>query len=247
MLPFANLSPSPQEHASFTDGMHEEVISRLAKIRALRVISRTSVMPYRTVERSLPDIARELGAGTILEGSVRRAGSRIRVTALLIDAGRDEQLWSESFERELSAENVFAIQAEIANRVAEALEAELTMEEAARLEDRPTDDLKAYEFYMLGIGARRRGYSEREIRHAIAMYEQVVEVDTTFAEALARLSAVHDDMIWFAHDRSQARDAQVRGTLARARSLKAGAVEVLQATATFHYHRARYDSARHYL
>jgi TolB-like protein/Flp pilus assembly protein TadD len=247
VLPFANLSPVPGEHAYFVDGIHDEVISRLSKIGALRVISRTSVMSYREPERNLREIGGELGAGTILEGTVRRAGDRILVTAQLIDAGRDQHLWTERFERVLSVENVFAIQAEIANRVAAALEAELSAEEAGRLQDRPTGNLKAYEFYLLGMGARRRGFPEREVRHAIAMYEQAIEIDPAFAEALAQLSRVHDDMIWYVYDRSDAREAAVRETLDRARQLKPDAVDVLHATGTFHYHRARYDSALHWL
>jgi TolB-like protein/Tfp pilus assembly protein PilF len=246
VLPFANLSPQAED-AFFADGMHDEIISRLTRIGSLGVISRTSVMGYRSPERNLRSIAAELGAGTILEGSVRRAGNRVRLTAQLIDAVNDVHLWSDSFEAELTAETLFTIQIQIAGAVAAALQARLTQDELARVEDRPTRSLKAYEFYLMGNAARERGYGERDLRHAIAMYEQAVELDPSFALAAARLSRVHDEMIWFAHDRSPARELVTKATLDRAISLESTAVPVMQAAGTYHYHRARYDSAMHWI
>ncbi len=124
VLPFINRSQLLEDEY-FTDGMHDELLTRLAHISALKVISRTSVMRYRNTDKSLPEIARELSVATILEGGVQRAGKQVRINVQLINAHTDEHLWAKIFDRELTTENLFAIQSEISKAIADALQAEL--------------------------------------------------------------------------------------------------------------------------
>ena len=135
MLPFLNLSPDP-ENEFFADGITEDVIAQLSKIRSLRVISRGSVMRFKRREQSLREIGVALDVGTLVDGSVRRAGSRVRIVAQLLDADSDRHLWSETYDRELT--DIFAIQTDVALQIAAALETELTQEERTRIRREPT-------------------------------------------------------------------------------------------------------------
>ncbi len=242
VLPFANVSRDPED-SFFTDGMHEEVITRLSSIGALRVISRTSVMQYRDAEQNVRAIARELGVGTVLEGSVRRAGDQLRITAQLIDARTDTHLWAETYDRVLTTDNIFAVQSGIANRVAQSLEASLTAAERNRIRDRPTADLEAYEFYLRGLAVADLGVTDAYLRRTIAMYEQAVELDPSFGEAWARLAAEHDNMIWFGYDRSEAREREAADALQRARELAPDNYHTLVTEAIYAYHRGRHEEA----
>src|SRR6185295_2828576 len=147
VLPFQNLSTDPGK-GFFADGSTEDVIAQLSKIRSLRVIGRGSVMRFKAREQSLREIGAILDASTLLEGSVRRAGSRVRVVAQLIDAESDRHLWAETYDRELT--DIFAIQSDVALQIAGALEAELTQEERKRIRKEPTDDVQAYQLFLLG-------------------------------------------------------------------------------------------------
>lgn len=151
VLPFLNLGGNlDNEH--FVDGITEDVIAQLSRIRALKVISRTSVMSFKKHDLSLREIAKQLDVATVLEGSVRRAGDRVRIVAQLIDAASDQHLWAETYDRELK--DVFAIQSDVALRIATALEAELSPDEQARLRDHATAKRsphpEAYESYLRG-------------------------------------------------------------------------------------------------
>jgi adenylate cyclase len=148
VLPLENLSPNPHD-AYFAAGIHEEILNQLTKIKALSVIARTSVRKYQETDKSIADIAEELGVATIMEGSVRYAGERVRVTAQLIDAATQDHIWSEVYERELA--DVFAIQADIATKIAAALEAELSLAERQSVEKLPTDSPEAYALYLRGL------------------------------------------------------------------------------------------------
>src|SRR5205823_12267470 len=130
VLPFLNLSADP-ENEYFADGITEDVIAHLSKIRALKVISRTSVMAFKQREQSLKEIGARLEAATLLEGSVRRVGDRVRIVAQLIDAQADRHLWAETYDRQLT--DVFAIQTDVALHIADALKAELTVDEQTRI------------------------------------------------------------------------------------------------------------------
>src|SRR5437867_1492915 len=147
ILPFANISPDPQDEY-FADGMTEELISTLSKIRTLKVISRTSVMRYRHTDKGVEEISRELNVGSILEGSVRRAANDLRITVKLIDVEKDEHVWSQDFERRM--ENVFAIQKEIARKVVESLPVDLLPADKRSIEKQQTESVEAYELYLKG-------------------------------------------------------------------------------------------------
>ncbi|MFN8574674.1 MAG: protein kinase [Gemmatimonadaceae bacterium] len=183
VLPFANLSPDP-ENEYFSDGMTEDIIAQLSKVRGLRVLSRTSTLRYKNRPESVRDIGRELGVSHILEGSVRRSGSRLRIVAQLIDACNDEHVWAETFNRELT--DVFAIQAEVAEHISAKLDAHLSPSERSRLARKPTDDMEAYTLYLLG----RHHYNKvtaADFAKAVDYYRQAVARDPNFARAYAAL------------------------------------------------------------
>jgi TolB-like protein/DNA-binding winged helix-turn-helix (wHTH) protein/Flp pilus assembly protein TadD len=189
VLPFDNRS-SREEDRFFTDGMHDDLLAAIAKIGSIKVISRTSVMEYRDTTKKIPQIAQELGVEHILEGGIQRAGDQVRINVQLIDAATDEHLWAEIYDRELTAANLFAVQSEIAKKIAEALQAELTTDEQRRIDARPTDNLQAYELYLRGRYLwQRRG--DQNIRHAITLFEQATELDPQFARAWSSLAATH--------------------------------------------------------
>ena len=184
VLPFRDMSESG-ENRFFADGMHDELLSRLASIDGIAVISRTSVEPYRDSKLSLPDIAAALGADIVMEGSVRVDENRLRITVQLIDAATDEHRWAESYDRELSVQNIFTIQQEVAEQVARALE----LGQAARRGGSgslPTESLEAYNLYLLGRYHTFR-QSPGDLEQAIALLEQATRIDDGFAEAYAVL------------------------------------------------------------
>jgi TolB-like protein len=152
VLPFENRSDDPKD-AYFADGMHDDILMQLTKIGAMRVIARTSVEQFRDTKLSTRDIGDKLGVTTVLEGSVQRAGDRVRVTVQLIDAKTDAHLWAEAYDRELTAANIFAIQRDVATTIADALKATLTPGERIRVDSIPTRNLDAWEAYQL---ARQR-------------------------------------------------------------------------------------------
>jgi len=145
VLPFANISPDPAD-AYFADGMTEEVISSISKIRELAVISRTSVMQYRNRTMRVGEIARELNVGTLLEGGVRKAGNRVRIAVQMIETKSDKHLWAENYDR--TFENVFSIQSDIAQSVASALRVTLLERDMSRLRKVPTKDLEAHALFL---------------------------------------------------------------------------------------------------
>jgi len=149
VLPFDNRS-NREEDQFFTDGIHDDLLTTIAKIGSMKVISRTSVMEYRDTSKKIPQIAQELGVANILEGGIQRSGNQVRINVQLIDAVTDEHLWAEIYDRELTAENLFAVQSEITRIIADALQAELSTDEQLRIDARPTDNLQAYDAYMRG-------------------------------------------------------------------------------------------------
>ncbi len=195
VLPFEDISPD-SGNAFFARGMHEELLSQLAKVSGLQVKSRTSVLQYEDTEKTVTEIGRELGGvGVILEGSVRRAGDQVRITAQLIDAREDVHLWSETFDRGLGTKQIFDIQAEIASRIADALAAELTPEERRRIETPPTGDLAAYDAYLKGRSHVAKFYEERagpaHVDSAITHLRKAIRRDSTFAPAHAWLGMAY--------------------------------------------------------
>lgn len=184
VLPFANLSGDPDDRY-FVDGMTEELISTVSKIGELSVISRTSVMRYKDTTLSIGQIGRELSVGSVLEGSVRKAGNRVRITVELVDTGSDRHIWSQSYERDLT--DVFAIQGDIAQQVAESLKIRLLSEDRQSLEKKATKDAGAYTLYLKGRFFWNERY-EDEVRKAIGYFSQAVKVDPTFALAYSGLA-----------------------------------------------------------
>jgi eukaryotic-like serine/threonine-protein kinase len=187
VLPFANMSPDP-ENEFFADGITEDVIAQLSKIRSLRVIGRGSVMRFKRRDQSLREIGVTLDVGTLLEGSVRRAGSRVRIVAQLIDAETDRHRWSETYDRDLT--DIFAIQTDVAVQIAGALEAELTHDERSRLNREPTDDVQAYQLYLQAKHCLTRWTgvsSELALKHL----NEAVKRDSGFALAYATMAWVY--------------------------------------------------------
>ena len=181
VLPFANRSAN-EDDAFFVDGIHDDLLSHISKIGSLKVISRTSVLQYRDTTKTIPQIAEELGVATVLEGGVQRAGEQVRINVQLIDARKDEHLWSEIYDRQLSAANIFTVQSEIATAIAEALQAALSPEEQDRLTTIPTQNLAALEAYFLGKQsmAKRTGTA---LADAVDHFERAIELDPGFALA----------------------------------------------------------------
>ena len=181
VLPLQNLSRDPEQEY-FADGMTEELITDLAQIRSLRVISRTSIMGYKGTTKPLPQIGRELGVDGILEGSVQRAGNRVKITAQLIEAKSDRHLWAKSYERDLA--EVLSLQSEVARSVAGEVQAALTPQEQARLEGKRLVDPEVYELYLKGRERFSMGV-EKDLREAIALFEQAIARDPRDARSWA--------------------------------------------------------------
>lgn len=186
VLPFASISPDPND-AYFADGLTEELITVLSQLRGLRVIARTSVLPYRSTSKGVSEIGKELGVASILEGSVRKAGTRLRITVQLIDVATQGHLWASTYDRELV--DVFAIQAEIAREVAEALKITLHAAEEGRLETRPTVRPDSYLAYLKGR-ALLRDRSAEVLAAAKEQFELAVRLDGRNASAYSGLSDV---------------------------------------------------------
>jgi TolB-like protein/Tfp pilus assembly protein PilF len=185
-LPFVNLS-GLQGDVYFTDGIHEQVLTQLSKVGGLSVRGRTSAMEYRDSPKNLREIGRELNARYLLEGSVFREGETVRITVQLIDAQQDEHLWSERYDRDLSVESLLDVQSDIAQRVAHALQAELTPAERSRIEARPTDNLQAYNLCLLGQYHWNK-FAQEDVEKAIGYFEQAIASDPHYALAHARLA-----------------------------------------------------------
>ena len=179
ILPLRNISPDSQDEY-FADGLTEELISTLSKVRELSVISRTSVMQFKDRTKPITEIGRELRSGTILEGSVRKLGNRVRVNIEMVDAGRDQHLWSESYDREL--QDVFAIQGDIAGRVATALKVELLASEKKDIDRRPTENVDAYQLCLQGSYHLSKDTSD-EVALALRYFQDAIEIDRACAPA----------------------------------------------------------------
>ena len=190
VLPFLNLSADPANEY-FTDGITEDVIAQLSKVRALQVISRTSVMPFKKREQGLREIAAKLQVATLLEGSVRWAGDRVRVVAQLIDADTDRHLWAETYDRQLT--DIFVIQADVALHIAAALKAELSLDEKTRIHKEPTSDLQAYQLYLQGRHYFIR-YTPEGMRKSIEYFEQAIARDPSYALAYAGAAVAHVEL-----------------------------------------------------
>ena len=194
ILPFANLSGNPSNQF-FTDGIHDDLLTRISNIQNIKTISRTSVMTYKGSNKKLGTIAKELGVSNILEGGVQRAGDQVRINLQLIDAESDAHLWAQTFTRELTATNVFTIQAEISEAVAGALKVILSADERSRLEKQPTTNLQALDAYFLGNQLYDQATSE-SIGQAILAYQEAIRLDPEFAQAYSRQASAMLSQVW---------------------------------------------------
>jgi serine/threonine-protein kinase len=249
VLPFENLGSSDDQY--FTDGMVEEITSRLGEIEALGVISRTSAMKYKDTDIPLRQVGEELGVQYVLEGTVRwqRTGgaSRVRVTPQLIRVEDDTHLWSDRYDAVL--EDVFDVQEEIAEQVAAAMGVTLLApagsgEPAAR----PTASVEAYDYYLRGKNFERESYSDEALLAASNMYEQALLLDPEFADAHAALAFTHTWMFWFGYDPSVTRLEMAKQEVDRAMALDSNSSQVRFAAGDYYYHgEGRYDLAIEHL
>jgi serine/threonine protein kinase/Tfp pilus assembly protein PilF len=211
VLPFENIGPN-KDDAYFADGVQDEILNNLAKIAQLKVISRTSVMKYRaSTERDLRQIANALGVANVLEGTVRRDGNHVRVSTELVDARDDSTIWADSYDRDLT--NIFAIQSEIAQTVASKLSTKLSREELKDIEEKPTNNLEAYDLYLQGKHLLETNYwilpsSEKEVySKIITVLEEATKKDGEFALAYCLIAKAHDNLYIAYIDRTQDRRA----------------------------------------
>ena len=232
VLPFAFRSTN-QEDQFFAEGMHDDLLTQLAKIGSLKVISRTSVLEYKETTKKIPEIAAELGVSTIVEGGVQRSGSRIRFNAQLIDAQTDEHLWAETYDRELTAENLFDIQAEIARAIALALQATLSPEEEASIDRRLTNNLEAWEAYQRA-GRLRQMQTAEGLRGALIEVNLALDKDPKFAAAWGLRAITLLAQHWFYDTNMENRDLAWEA-IQRGRSIDPTLPELDRAEGFYHY------------
>jgi len=225
VLPFQNLSSDP-ENAYFADGIQEEVLTRLAKIADLKVISRASTQRYQSEPGNLAEIAKQLGVANILEGSVQKAGNQVRVNVHLVNVQTGSQLWAETYDRKLS--DIFVVESEIAKGIAESLQATLTGREEQALAANPTNNPQAYDAYLRGLAYEARGnYSSDALFKAIDFYDLAVRIDPNFALAWARLSGAHALLYFNRGDTTAARRDAAKEALEHAQKLQPNSPETL--------------------
>jgi serine/threonine-protein kinase len=235
VLPFENLGSQDDEY--FADGITEEITTRVAKISALGVISRTSAIKYKQTEKSLRDIGTELGVDYVLEGTIRWDRSstpeQVRINPQLIRVSDDTHLWAETYDRVL--EGIFAVQTDIAEQVAAALNVALLEPERDLVAAQPTDNLEAYNYYLRSIEYANRGYAEEDLRIALEMQEKAVALDSTFALAYARMSALHSWFYWSYIDHTTERLEKAKAAVDRALALAPDLPEARLALGLYYY------------
>jgi TolB-like protein/Flp pilus assembly protein TadD len=237
VLPFENLSED-KANAYFATGMQDEILTRLASIRDLKVISRTSTLKYQSHPEDLKTVGAQLGVASVLEGSVQRAGEQVHINLQLIDARDDSHLWAQSYDREIK--DIFAVERDVAQSVADALKAHLMPAEAARVAAAPTQNPAAYDLYLRGMAHFNKANDQdvltaAEMPQAIALFEQAVDADPKFALADAQLAYAHLSMHFAGVDRSEARLAAAKTAVDRALALQPDLGEAHFALGVYHY------------
>ena len=234
VLPFANRSPNPDD-AFFADGVHDDLLTHLSKIADMHVISRTSVMGFKGSDRKIPDIGRELGVATVMEGAVQRAGNRVRINVQLIDVKTDNHLWAEIYDRDLTADNIFDIQSEITKAIAGALNSVLSVSDEAELAKRPTKNLAAYDAFIAGkLQATLYVTGTAPLLESIRHFNDAIAQDPEFGEAYAARAYSELAVHWYTAEEGDwvaAADQSLR----RAEKLAPDAIETHMARGYYHY------------
>ena len=236
VLPFENLGAPEQEY--FADGITEEITTHLAKVSGLGVISRTSVLQYKDTKKTIQQIGKELGVEYVLEGTIlwdkSEGNNRVRINPQLIRVKDGTHVWAETYDRVL--EQIFALQSDVAEKVASALDVTLLETEKGSMAAKPTDNLQAYEYYLRGNEYLNRSWEEKDFRIAIQMYEKAVELDPRFALAYCGLSRAHEELYWYYYDRTQERLNKAKEAVDRALELKPDLPEAHLALGYYYYH-----------
>ena len=223
VLPFENLSPDPS-NAYFADGVQDEILTRLASLADLKVINRTSVMQYTSgAARDLHKIGHQLGVARLVEGSVQRAGNRVRVNAKLIDVSTNRALWGQSYDRDLA--DVFAIQSEIAISIAQQLQASLSPRQKTAIEQAPTNDIAAFELYAQARNVLAIRNARENLLQAADLLNRAVEHDPSFFQAYCQLAHTHDRIYFLGYDHTPARLALAEAAIEEAFRLRPDAGE----------------------
>src|SRR5438046_5943170 len=240
VLPFQNLSDE-NENAYFADGIQDDVLTNLSKIGDLKVISRTSVMQYRGKATNLREIGKALGVSTILEGSVRRSGNKVRVNVQLINAENDEHIWAEDYDRDLT--DVFAIQTDLAKKITGELQAKLSPAEKAQMTRKPTENGEAYLAFVQAHDLSCAFEDFDKLKQGEQLYERAIDLDPNFALAIAHSSQLES---WFVHtsDPTAARRDNARTLAERALQLQPDLPEAhLARGVSYYYGDNNYDAA----
>jgi TolB-like protein/Tfp pilus assembly protein PilF len=241
VLPFESLSDE-KENAYFADGIQDDVLTNLSKIGDLKVISRTSVMPYRGKASNLREIGKALGVSSILEGSVRRIGNRVRVNVQLINAENDEHIWAEDYDRELT--DVFAIQTDLAQKIATELRAKLSPSEKAQMEHKPTENGEAYLAFVQAHNLQNAVEDFGKLKQSEQLYARAVELDPKFALALARYSQL-ESWIFHIYEPTRERRQKARALAEQALQLQPDLPEAHLAMGfSYYYGDNNYDAAQ---
>src|SRR5690348_9574014 len=230
VLPFENLS-SDKDNAYFAAGMQDEILTRLSKIGTLRVISRTSTLPFASHPENLPEIARKLGVANVLEGSVQRVGNKVRINVQLIQAKGDSELWSDTYDRTL--DDVFTVQGEVAGRIADHLGAALNGTAKREVAVVQTRNGAALDAYLRGVALSHRGFSDADFVPAVHALQDAVKADPDFAQAWATLARLDSLMIYVRWDATPERRAECLHALEMAERLQPEALDTLSARAVY--------------
>jgi len=241
VLPFENRS-ADEDDVFFVDGIHDDILTSIAKIGSIKVISRTSVEQFREPGRVIPEIAAELGVSAILEGAVQRVGDRVRINVQLIDAATDAHVWAETYDRELTVANIFAIQREVSNEIANAMHAQLTAREKVRIEQVPTENLEAYEAYLLGSQRlqRRTGAMLEEARR---YFQKALDLDPEFALAYVGLADSYLILLTYSNKKWDELEPPARAAIERAIELDASLGEAYATLAMINTESGNHDVA----
>jgi TolB-like protein len=219
VLPFENLSDD-KNAAYFADGIQDEILTKLASIADLKVISRTSTARYKSKPEDLRTVSQQLGVANVLEGSVQKAGDKVRINVQLIDARADSHLWAKTYDRDIK--DVFAVESEVAQEIADSLQAKLSPAEASTLATAPTKDTTAYDLFLKGesqLRAANASLRPESFDQAIAWYQQAIARDPNFALAMARLAESRLSQHWFVETFTEPELAEVKRTTEQALAL----------------------------